>query len=77
MNYVLYGEEQYLLSQSLDRIVKTHVSDKNDLNCIVYDANTTDLEVILEDAMTIPFFLIVRLLKFIMRIFFLLLMINQ
>lgn len=56
MNYVLYGEEQYLLSQSLNRIVKTHVSDKNDLNCIVYDANTTDLEVILEDAMTIPFF---------------------
>lgn len=56
MNYVLYGEEQYLLQESLTRIVRSHVPDANDLNKLVYDADTTDLDVILEDAMTIPFF---------------------
>ena len=56
MNYVLYVEEQYLLQESLSRIVKTHLSDVNDLNRIIYDADPTDMEVILEDAMTIPFF---------------------
>ena len=56
MNYVLYGEEQYLLQESLTRIVKEHVPDANELNKIVYDANITDMETILEDATTIPFF---------------------
>ena len=56
MNYELYGEEQYLLQESLTRIVRSHVPDANDLNKLVYDADTTDLDVILEDAMTIPFF---------------------
>ena len=51
MNYVLYGEEQYLLQESLTRIVRSHVPDANDLNKLVYDADTTDLDVILEDAM--------------------------
>ena len=48
MNYVLYGEEQYLLQESLTRIVRSHVPDANDLNKLVYDADTTDLDVILE-----------------------------
>ena len=56
MNYVLYGEEQYLLQESLTRIVKEHVPDANELNKIVYDADITDMETILEDATTIPFF---------------------
>ena len=42
MNYVLYGEEQYLLQESLTRIVRSHVPDANDLNKLVYDADTTD-----------------------------------
>ena len=69
MNYVLYGEEQYLLQESLTRIVRSHVPDANDLNKLVYDADTTDLDVILEDAMTIPFSQTARSFLSIMRIF--------
>lgn len=56
MNYVLYGEEQYLLQESLSRIIRQHIGEENDLNRIVYDAANVDLQVILEDATTIPFF---------------------
>lgn len=30
MNSVLYGEEQYLLQESLTRIVRSHVPDTNE-----------------------------------------------
>lgn len=56
MNYVLYGEEQYLLRKSLDTIIKSYVKEDSDLNKVSYDATRTDLATILEDATTIPFF---------------------
>ena len=57
MNYVLYGEEHYLLEESLKRIVREHVSKEDELNTVTYDASRTDVSVVLDDARTIPFFL--------------------
>lgn len=55
MNYVLYGEERYLMQQQLQRILKENAID--DFNDVVrYDATKHELYQILEDASTIPFF---------------------
>ena len=56
MNYVLYGEEQYELESALSRILKQHHIEKDDLNMITYDALQSDMQTIMEDATTIPFF---------------------
>ena len=56
MNYLLYGEEQYRLKKTLNTIISQYVKDENDLNVITYDALQTEMDVIIEDAMTIPFF---------------------
>lgn len=56
MNYVLYGEEQYELSQTLKRILKQYHMDEQDLNVITYDALQSDMQTIIADATTIPFF---------------------
>ena len=69
MNYVLYGEEQYRLKRTLETIVKEYLPDENDLNLIRYDAMHTDIAAIIEDAMTVPFFLRTKLSSLIMLIF--------
>ena len=56
MNYVLYGEEQFRLKKTLQTIIKEYIADGDELNTVQYDALQCDLETILEDAMTIPFF---------------------
>lgn len=56
MNYVLYGEEQYRLKKTLKTIIAEYIKEEDDLNTITYDALQCDLDTILEDAMTIPFF---------------------
>lgn len=56
MNYVLYGEERYLLQKALQNIIAKYVLEKNEFTNISYDARTTDIQIILEDASTIPFF---------------------
>lgn len=56
MNYVLYGEEQYELQIALRTILKQHHIEEQDLNMVSYDATQTDIQTIMEDAMTIPFF---------------------
>lgn len=56
MNYILYGEEHYLLEESLKRIIKEHVQQEDDLNTVTYDASRSELAVVLDDAKTIPFF---------------------
>lgn len=56
MNYVLYGEEQYLLQEALQKIVKTNAVQGDDLNTITYDALKSDVQTLLEDAQTVPFF---------------------
>lgn len=56
MNYVLYGEEHYLLQDTLKRIIAKYVKEENEFDTVSYDAANTDIQVILEDATTIPFF---------------------
>lgn len=56
MNYVLYGEEQYELQLALTTILKQHHIEDQDLNMVSYDATQSDIQTIMEDAMTIPFF---------------------
>lgn len=56
MNYILYGEEHYLLEEALKRIVKEHVPVADDMNTVTYDASRSDLLTVLDDARTIPFF---------------------
>lgn len=56
MNYILYGEEQYELSNALKSILKQHHIKEQDLNMITYDALQSDIQTIMEDAATIPFF---------------------
>ncbi len=56
MNYVLFGEEEYRLKKTLASIVSEYVKEDDTLNVIKYDAQQTELDVIISDAMTIPFF---------------------
>ena len=54
MNYVLYGEEAHRRKKQLDVILKQYQA--SDFNLNVYDAKTTELHQIIEDANTPPFF---------------------
>lgn len=56
MNYILYGEEHYLLEEALKRIVKEHVPVEDEMNTVTYDAARSDVFAVLDDARTIPFF---------------------
>lgn len=56
MNYILYGEDSYLLQQELDKILKEHLGKEVELNTTTYSAIQTSMNEILDDAMTIPFF---------------------
>ena len=56
MNYVLYGEEHYLLKEALEKIKKEAGCDQNAMNLITYHARQDKLRAVLDDAMTVPFF---------------------
>lgn len=56
MNYILYGEEQYLLESEKKRIIRKYSEGEEGLDSITYNASQTSLQEILDDAMTIPLF---------------------
>lgn len=56
MNYILYGEEHYLMDDALKRIIAEHIPNDAYLNTQIYNAQQVELGVILDDAATIPFF---------------------
>lgn len=56
MNYVVYGEEQYQVKKMIHAIIKKEVGNSDDMNTMQYDATQVSIDVILEDAETIPFF---------------------
>lgn len=56
MNYILHGEEQFRLQEALRKIVQSYMEQGDEMNTIVYDALKSDVNVLLEDAQTIPFF---------------------
>jgi len=58
LNYLLYGNEEYLLQKRLDQLIKEHVTVQDTMNTIVYDASENDfsLRKVVEEASTFPFF---------------------
>lgn len=56
MNYVLYGEEHYLIKKELDRIIEKTITFEKEMNTSVFDATKSSMEEIIADAQTIPFF---------------------
>ena len=54
MNYLLTGEEQYLLNRKIKEIEKD--LGINEMNKIVYNATSHDAQTILSDCNTLPFF---------------------
>ncbi|MEG0314750.1 MAG: DNA polymerase III subunit delta [Erysipelotrichaceae bacterium] len=55
MNYLLYGEEAYRINQTIKKI-KGEFSDESEMNISVFDASIHSINVIIDDANTIPFF---------------------
>ena len=56
MNYVIYGEENYRIKKTIQSIIIQYGDLEDDLLTTYYDARNTSLDMILEDANTIPFF---------------------
>lgn len=56
MNYVLYGEEHYLLRKEIDRIIERSVTFEKEMNTVTFDATKNGMEEIIADAQTLPFF---------------------
>lgn len=56
MNYILYGEERYLMNKEINRIIERSVTFEKEMNTIYFDATKTSMEEIIADAQTLPFF---------------------
>lgn len=58
LNYLLYGNEEYLLQKRMDQLIREHVTVQDTMNTIVYDASDNDfsLRKVLEEASTFTFF---------------------
>lgn len=54
--YVIHSNELYLLEQIRDKFKALITDEERAMNFATYDLDETDIEVALEDAMTIPFF---------------------
>ncbi len=56
MNFVLYGDDKFLLDKKLKAIQKKYnISDEN-MNIVTYWCNETSMKEIIDDALTPPFF---------------------
>ena len=58
MNYLVYGNERYLLKEKLNQIINEHVGKQDQMNTVFYDAGNNDftMRTVLEEASTFPFF---------------------
>jgi DNA polymerase-3 subunit delta len=58
VNYLLYGNEEYLLQKRMDALIKEHVAVQDAMNTIVYDASESDfsLRKVIAEASTFTFF---------------------
>ena len=55
MNYVIYGEEKYLMEQKLNALKKQYHIVEEDMNINTYWCHETAMSEIIEDALTPPF----------------------
>lgn len=54
--YLFYGTENYLIEQEINKIVDGNIpQDERDLNVVSYDLSVNPLDIIIEDAETLPF----------------------
>ena len=56
MNYILYGEEHFLIKNEINKIVERNVTFEKDMNTVYFDATKSTMEEIIADAQTLPFF---------------------
>lgn len=56
MNYVLYGEEYYLIKKELAKIIDQYIPVEKEMNISDFDCTKSSMEEIIADAQTIPFF---------------------
>ena len=56
MNYILYGEEHFLIRKEIDKIVDKNVTFEKNMNTVFFDATKVSMEDIIADAQTLPFF---------------------
>lgn len=58
VNYLVYGNERYLLQEKLNQIINEHVGKQDQMNTVFYDAGNNDftMRTVLEEASTFPFF---------------------
>lgn len=56
MNYVLFGEEEFLIEQRVVELCKQVLGSDYKMSMVSYDAMNTSMEVVLDDAMMLPFF---------------------
>lgn len=56
MNYIVHGEESYQVRQAIDAIIAKTIGVRDDMNTVVYNALQSDVQHVLEDAQTVPFF---------------------
>ncbi|MBR6255908.1 MAG: DNA polymerase III subunit delta [Lachnospiraceae bacterium] len=54
--YLLYGTESYMLNWSRSRLIKALIPEADDMNYSVYEDKSLDLEKIIDQADTMPFF---------------------
>ncbi len=54
--YLLFGTESYMLRWGRSRLIKALVPDADEMNLTVYEDKSLDLEKIIEQADTMPFF---------------------
>ena len=58
MNYLLIGNESYLIKKKMNEIIKEWAKDDLELSVVTYDASSSlfSISMLVEDASTIPFF---------------------
>lgn len=56
MNYLLFGEEPYLLQKEVEKIIDANVTFEKEMNTSIFDVSKTNMEEIITAAQTIPFF---------------------
>ena len=56
MDYILYGEEHFLIRKEIDKIVEANVTFEKSMNTVFFDASKVSMEEIIADAQTLPFF---------------------
>lgn len=56
MNYILQGEQRYLVDKKIQQIKKQYIEDENSFNVIAFDMNKNNIQEIVDELNTIPLF---------------------